>query len=84
MVWVFEKDLYYNFDREFYDFEMFYALVNSVKELNNYIAGIYTQLDVLNHKISGLEQRKDSLKQQNKQLKEQISILDKRLKKLEK
>lgn len=63
--------------------DMFYALVNSVKELNNYIEGIYAQIDVINSKITGLEQRKDNLKQQNKQLKEQLSVLDKRLNKIE-
>ena len=63
--------------------DMFYALVNSVKELNKYIEGIYAQVDVLNSKITKLEQRKDSLKIQNKQLKEQISALDKRLKRVE-
>lgn len=56
--------------------EIFYAMVNSIKEL-------YTQVQTLTAKITGLDKRISELEKQNKMLIEQNKAFEKRLKKLE-
>ncbi len=57
--------------------DIFYAMVNSIKELCK-------QIQDLTAKITGLDKRITALEQQNKQLKEQNKAFEKRLAKLEK
>ncbi len=56
--------------------EIFYAMVNSIKEL-------YVQVQTLTAKITGLDKRISELEKQNKLLLEQNKAFEKRLKKLE-
>lgn len=56
--------------------EIFYAMVNSIKEL-------YVQVQNLTAKITGLDKRITELEKQNKMLIEQNKAFEKRLKKLE-
>lgn len=57
--------------------EIFYAMVNSIKEL-------FTQIQDLTAKITGLDKRISELEAQNKALKKQNEEFEKRLAKLEK
>ena len=57
--------------------EIFYAMVNSIKEL-------FAKIQDLTAKVTGLDKRITELEQQNKLLKEQNEAFEKRLAKLEK
>ena len=71
--------------------DMFYAVINAVKELDNKIAEICTQVKTIADDICSMkkiietqQEEIKELKKQNKDLEKQISEFDKRLKKLEK
>ena len=64
--------------------EMFYALINAVKELDKYFNQVMVKITGLETKIKALEAENKSLKQQNANLNKQILDINKRLDKLEK
>ena len=68
-----DKKGYYRIKTE----EIFYAMVNSIKEL-------CTQIQTLTAKVAGLDKRITELEKQNQELKKQNSEFEKRLQKLEK
>ena len=64
--------------------EMFYALINAVKELDKYFNQVMVKITGLEARIKYLESENKSLKQQNTKLNKQILDINKRLDKLEK
>ena len=68
-----DKKGYYRIKTE----EIFYAMVNSIKEL-------CTQIQTLTAKVAGLDKRITELEKQNQELKKQNAEFEKRLQKLEK
>lgn len=68
-----DKDGYYRINTD----EIFYAMVNSIKEL-------CSQIQDLTAKITGLDKRITELEKQNQMLKQQNAEFEKRLSKLEK
>ena len=68
--------------------DMFYAVINAVKELDTKISEIVTtfdsKLDSQNQRIESLEKQNSELQKQNEELQEEIKDIEKRIKKLEK
>ena len=68
--------------------DMFYAVINAVKELDTKISEIVTtfdsKLDSQNQRIESLEKQNSELQKQNEELQEEIKNIEKRIKKLEK
>lgn len=64
--------------------DMFYAMINSIKQLDTFVQGILNEIKVVLEKITGVDNRVKVLEQENKQLKEQIQEMNKRLEKIEK
>ena len=64
--------------------DMFYAVVNSVKELDKLVQGLVNDVKELVAKVTGLDSRVKTLEQENKELKEQIQEINKKLEKLQK
>ena len=68
--------------------DMFYAVINAVKELDTKISEIVTtfdsKLDSQNQRIESLEKQNSELQKQNAELQEEIKNIEKRIKKLEK
>ena len=67
--------------------DMFYAVINAVKELDAKISEIVTtfdsKLDSQNQRIESLEKQNSELQKQNEELQEEIKDIEKRIKKLE-
>ena len=63
--------------------DIFYAMVNSIKELFKQIQDLTDKYVISDQRIDELEKQNKELKEQNKELKEQRKALEKRLKKLE-
>ena len=63
--------------------EMFYAMLNSIKQLDTLVHGIINEIKIVLEKITGLDNRVQQLEKENKLLKEQIEAMNKRLEKLE-
>lgn len=63
--------------------EMFYAMLNSIKQLDKLVNGIINEIKIVLEKITGLDNRVQQLEKENKLLKEQINEMNKRLEKLE-
>ncbi len=64
--------------------DMFYAMINSIKQLDTFVQGILNEIKVILEKITGVDNRVKVLEQENKQLKEQIQEMYERLEKIEK
>ena len=68
--------------------DMFYAVINAVKELDTKISEFVTafnsKLDSQNQRIESLEKQNSELLKQNAELQEEIKNIEKRIKKLEK
>ena len=64
--------------------EMFYAMLNSIKQLDTLVHGIINEIKIVLEKITGLDNRVQRLEKENKLLREQINAMNKRLEKLEK
>ena len=73
-------DGYYRIRQE----DMFYAVVNAVKELDKFVQGILNEIKTICEKIVGIDNRVKVLEQENKQLKEQLNAINTRLEQLEK
>ena len=63
--------------------DMFYAMVNSIKQLDMFVQGIINELKATLEKITGLDERIKVLEEENKSLKEELSQINKRLEDLE-
>lgn len=63
--------------------DMFYAMVNSIKQLDMFVQGIINELKATLEKITGLDERIKVLEEENKSLKEELSQINKRLEELE-
>ncbi len=67
--------------------DMFYAVINAVKELDTKISEIVmtfnSKLDNQNERIESLEKQNSELQKQNAELQEEIKDIEKRIKKLE-
>ena len=68
--------------------DMFYAVINAVKELDTRINDIKTsfssKLDAQEQRIANLEKQNAELQKENSELKEDIKAIKKRINKLEK
>ena len=68
--------------------DMFYAVINAVKELDTKISEIVTafdsKLESQNQRIESLEKQNSELQKQNEELQKEIKNIEKRIKKLEK
>ena len=63
--------------------EMFYGVINAVKELDKIVQNLTSQVQEIFEQITGLDKRIEVLEKENKLLKEQINEMNKRLQKLE-
>ena len=63
--------------------DMFYAVVNAVKELDKFVQEMLANIKDICEKITGIDNRVKVLEQENAQLKEQLDAINKRLEKLE-
>ncbi len=63
--------------------DIFYAMVNSIKQLDSFVQGIINELKVVYEKITGIDNRVKILEEENKLLKEQIKKMNDRLDELE-
>ena len=62
--------------------DMFYAVVNAVKQLDKLVQEVVEDVQNLLAKVTGLEDRVKVLEEENSQLKKEISEINKRLEKL--
>lgn len=63
--------------------DMFYAVINAVKELDNKISSIIADVTDVRATIKSQQETIDKLQKENSELKEEISNIEKRIKKLE-
>ena len=63
--------------------DMFYAVINAVKELDNKISEIIINISGINSKIENLEKENAELQKENSELKAEIKGIEKRIEKLE-
>ena len=64
--------------------DMFYAVINAVKELDNKISEIVADVTSIKTTIKSQQETIDSLQKENAELKEEIKSIEKRIEKLEK
>ena len=64
--------------------DMFYAVINAVKELDNKISEIVADITSIKTTIKSQQETIDSLQKENAELKEEIKSIEKRIEKLEK
>ena len=63
--------------------DMFYAVINAVKELDNKISEIVADITSIKTTIKSQQETIDSLQKENAELKEEIKSIEKRIEKLE-
>ena len=64
--------------------DMFYAVINAVKELDSKVAQIVENISSISSKVEKLEKENAELQQENSELKAEIKNIEKRIEKLEK
>ena len=64
--------------------DMFYAVINAVKELDSKISEIVADVTSIKTTIKSQQETIDSLQKENAELKEEIKSIEKRIEKLEK